>query len=152
MESTCWFNRFNLFFKKESNILLSTKKCHARFKFKADQGRMCCVMCWGLQHFIAVFHNRKPGSHCLQGLKQQAASAPQPCDTDDMWPAQGLGARGPLYCLIKKRGEKKNRMHLWSPSISTSGQLCLAGLGLQFPVSPKCFIFQTLLQNVMCYL
>lgn len=57
--------------------------CPAHVKFKAEQGRMCYVMCWGLQHIIAVLHNRKPGTHCPLGLKQQACAVlppPLPCD------------------------------------------------------------------------
>lgn len=67
----------------------------AHIKFKAGQGRMCYVMCWGLQHFIAVLHNRKPGTHCILGLKQQACRVlppPLPCDTSG-WHVTSPGVR-----------------------------------------------------------
>lgn len=65
---------------------------------------MCYVMCWGLQHFNAVLHNRKPGTHCLPALKQQACPVlppPLPCDT------------GGGHVIIDKRGWRglKEGMH-----------------------------------------
>lgn len=81
-------------------------------------GRMCYVMCWGLQHFFAVLHNRKPGTHCLPGLKKQACPVlppPLPCDTG--WrhvTSPGVGSKWPGFTVTDKarvEGGKKEGMH-----------------------------------------
>lgn len=133
----CWFNLYVLPSEESSNLLSRKKRrkkkprvCPTHVKFKAGQGRICYVMCWGLQHFIGLLHNRKPGTHCLPGLKQQACPVlppPLPCDTkEDMWPiidkkAGGWGGGGGVW--------GKECMCFWTPSISTPGQFCWGGFG-----------------------
>lgn len=101
--------------------------CVTHVKFKAGQGRMCHVICWGLQHFIGVLHNRKPGTYCPPGLKQQACPVlppSLPCDTDgDMWPTIDKKKKGGGGVF-----EGRNAC-FWTPSISTPGQFCWGGCG-----------------------
>lgn len=88
-------------------------------------------MCWGLQQFVGALHNRKLGSHCLQGLKQQAypVSPPLwPCDNGrDMWPIiDKRQRRGGGFFFSFFWG--KERQHFWIRSISALRPLLLRWL------------------------
>lgn len=108
-------------------------------KFKERQGRICSVMCWGLQRFAGALHNRKLGTHCLQGLKQQACPVrppPWPCDNDgDMWPIidkrQGSGGAG-FFFLREGMPAFLDPVHLCSRA--TSAEVVM---GLLFPSRPN---------------
>lgn len=125
--------------------------CPTHVKFKAGQGRICYVMCWGLQHFIGLLHNRKPGTHCLPGLKQQACPVlppPLPCDTkEDMWPIEDKKAGG--WGVFEGRNACASGPHP-SPLQASSAEVVL---GLPFPFISRMqaiFYIRAARQNVKC--
>lgn len=121
--------------------------CPAHAQFKAGQGRMCDVMCWGLQRFTATLHNRKPGVHCLPGWNNRLA---QCCLLHyhvilvrDMWLTHGV-SKGAAVQLDKEQEEGKDGRNrcifgaLPCPLQASSAEVVL---GLQsFPWSQMHFI------------
>lgn len=108
-------------------------------------------MCWGLQHFTAVLHNRKPGSHCLPGLKQQACPVlppPLPCDTGRGHVISSLVKSKRAALLFDKRwwgvGVKGRNACVSGPHPSSlQASSAEVDLELQFPFSPKCMLYLT---------
>lgn len=114
---------------KQRLSIKSTCVCPTHVKFKERQGRICSVMCWGLQRFVGALHNRKLGTHCLQGLKQQAYPVIPPlwpCDNDgDMWPIiDKRQGRGVFFSFFWG----KECQRFWIPSISAPVPLLLRWL------------------------